>query len=236
MKNILSKSHIQLSQIFLRIPVFQKQVKQNQHQSLKRRFRIASQQLENNTLEISLAVINDLEQIANTYPQYHWTIVDILTSFVRKNAPYIPQEEVTSHVSTKIRLDIQAALTVIARRDANKDPVNEQLDLSFTDIRGANLKGANLQQINLYQANLAGANLREANLAGAILSAANLEGANLYLANLEGAILSAANLEKANLSKANLHRGSLYLASLHGAILYDTILDEANLRETKFSE
>ncbi|MDZ8136533.1 MAG: pentapeptide repeat-containing protein [Nostoc sp. DedQUE04] len=236
MKNILSKSHIQLSQIFLRIPVFQKQVKQNQHQSLKQRFRIASQQLENNTLEISLAVINDLEQIANTYPQYHWTIVDILTSFVRKNAPYIPQEEVTSHVSTKIRLDIQAALTVIARRDANKDPVNEQLDLSFTDIRGANLKGANLQQINLYQANLAGANLRKANLAGAILSAANLEGANLYLANLEGAILSAANLEKANLEKANLHRASLYLASLHGAILYDTILDEANLRETKFSE
>ncbi|MDZ8086715.1 MAG: pentapeptide repeat-containing protein [Nostoc sp. DedQUE12b] len=236
MKNILSKSHIQLSQMFLRIPVSQKQVKQNQHQSLKRRFRIASEQLENNTLEISLAVINDLEQIAYTYPQYHWTIVDILTSFVRKNAPYMPQEEVTSHLSTKIRLDIQAALTVIARRDANKDPVNEQLDLSFTDIRGANLNGANLQQINLYQANLAGANLKEANLAGAILSAANLEGANLYLANLEGAILSAANLEKANLSEANLHRASLYLASLHGAILYNTILDKANLRETKFSE
>ncbi|MDZ7955649.1 pentapeptide repeat-containing protein [Nostoc sp. DedQUE09] len=236
MKNILSKSHIQLSQMFLRIPVSQNQVKQNQHQSLKRRLRIASEQLENNTIEISLAIINDLEQIAYTYPQYHWTIVDILTSFVRKNAPYMPQEEVTNYLSTKIRLDIQAALTVIARRDANKDPVNEQLDLSFTDIRGANLKGANLQQINLYQANLAGANLREANLAGAILSAANLEGANLYLANLEGAILSAANLEKANLSEANLHRASLYLASLHGAILHNTILDKANLRETKFSE
>ncbi|MFN6530344.1 pentapeptide repeat-containing protein [Nostoc sp. ChiSLP03a] len=236
MKNILSRSHIQLSQIFLRIPVFQKQVKQNQHQSLKRRFRIASEQLENNTPEISLAVINDLEQIAYSYPQYHWTILDILTSFVRKNAPYMPQKEITSHLSTKIRLDIQAALTVIARRDANKDPVNEQLDLSFTDLRGANLKGANLQQINFYQANLAGANLREANLAGAILSAANLQGANLYLANLEGAILSAANLEKANLSEANLHRASLYLASLHGAILHNTILDEANLRETKFSE
>ncbi|MEH2184263.1 pentapeptide repeat-containing protein [Nostoc sp.] len=236
MKNISSKTHIQLSKTFLRIPVFQEQVKQNQHQSLKRRLRIANELLKNNTIETNLAVINDLEQIAHNHPQYHWTIVDILTTFVRKNAPYTHQEEVTSNLSTKIRLDIQAALTVIARRDANEDPVNEQLDLSFTDMRGANLKGANLQQTNLYQANLAGANLRKANLAGTILSAANLSGANLYLANLEGTILSAANLSEANLSGANLHRASLYLASLHGAILYDTILDDANLRETKFSE
>ncbi|MEH2046433.1 pentapeptide repeat-containing protein [Nostoc sp.] len=236
MKNILSKIPIQLSKIFLRIPVFQEPVKQNQHQALKRRLRIASEQLGNNTIKTSVAVINDLEQIAHNHSQYYWIIIDILTTFVRKNAPYTSQEKLTSNLSTKIRLDIQAALTVIARRDANEDPVNEQLDLSFTDMRGANLKGANLQQINLYQANLAGANLREANLAGAILSAANLEGANLYLANLEGAILSAANLSEANLSGANLHRASLYLASLHGAILYDTILDGANLRETKFSE
>ncbi|MDZ8264462.1 pentapeptide repeat-containing protein [Nostoc sp. ChiQUE01b] len=236
MKNILSKTHVQLSKILLHILVFQKQVKQNQHQLLKRRLTIASEQLGNNTIETNVAVINDLEQIAHNHSQYHWIIIDILTTFVRKNAPYMLQEEVTSNLSTKIRLDIQAALTVIVRRDANKDPVNQQLDLSFTDMRGANLKGANLQQINLYQANLAGANLREANLAGAILSAANLEGANLYLANLEGAILSAANLSEANLSGANLHRASLYLASLHGAILYDTILDGANLRETKFSE
>lgn len=229
MKNIISKT-------FLRIPFLQEEIQQKQHQMLRQRLRIASDQLENNTREISLAVINDLEQIAHNHPQYHWIIIEILTTFVRTNAPFMPQEKVTSKLSTKIRIDIQAALTVIARRDANKDPANEQLDLSFTDMREANLKGANLQQTNLYQANLAGANLYQANLAGAILSAANLEGANLYLANLEGAILSAANLEKANLSGANLHRASLYLASLHGAILNNAILDGANLRETKFSE
>lgn len=235
MKNILPKNHIQISKIFLWIPMFQEQVKKTQYQSPKRRLRIASEQLGNNTIENSLAVINDLEQIAHNHPQYHWIIIDILSNFVRKNAPYIPQEKVTSNLSTKVRIDIQAALTVIARRDVNKDPENEQLDLSFTDMRGVNLNGANLQQTNLYQANLAGANLREANLAGAILSAANLEGANLYLANLEGAILSAANLERVNFSGANLHRASLYLARLDGAILNDAILDAANLRETKFS-
>lgn len=195
-----------------------------------------TEMLSNNTIETSLAVINDLEQIAQNHPQYHWIIMNILTNFVRKNTIHVSQEEAINNLSVKVRADIQAALTVIARRDVNKDPENEQLDLSHTDIRGVNLNRANLQQTNLYQANLAGANLTEANLAGAILSAANLEGANLYLANLEGAILSAANLKRANLYLANLHYASLYLADLHGAILNDAILDGANLREAKLSE
>ncbi|WP_334694231.1 pentapeptide repeat-containing protein [Nostoc sp.] len=218
------------------IHAFQEKVNQTQHRSPKQRLRIAIEQLGNNTIETNLAVINDLEQIAQNHPQYHWIIMDILTTFVRENTLYMSQKEVKSNLRAKVRVDIQAALTVIARRDVNKDPENEQLNLSHTDIRGANLNGANLKQTNLYQANLAGANLREANLAGAILSAANLEGANLYLANLQGTILSAANLERANLSGANLHRASLYLAGLHGAILNDVLLDGANLREAKFFE
>jgi Pentapeptide repeats (8 copies) len=236
MKNILSINNIQLSKILWWIPACQKKLKKTQYQSPKQILNIASQQLGNKPIETSLDVINDLEQIAHNYPQYHWIIMDILTAFIRENSPCMPYEQVTGNLSTKVRVDIQAALTVIARRDANQDPENEQLDLSHTDMRGANLHGANLAQTNFYQANLAGANLREANLAGAILSAANLERANLYLANLEGAILSVANLERANLSKANLHCASLYLARLHGAIINDAIFDGANLRETKFSK
>ncbi|MEH1870853.1 pentapeptide repeat-containing protein [Nostoc sp.] len=235
-KNILPTNNNQLSKIYLRIHAFKIKVNQTQHQLSKERLKIAIEQLGNNTIETSLAIISDLEQIAQNHPQYHWIIMDILTTFIRENASYIPEENVTSNLSTKVRVDIQAALTVIARRDVSKDPKNEQLDLSHTDIRGANLNKANLEQANLYQANLAGANLREANLAGAILSAANLEGTNLYLANLEGAILSAASLKGANLEAANLHCASLYLVRLHGAVLNDAILDGANLREAKFSE
>jgi uncharacterized protein YjbI with pentapeptide repeats len=234
-KNISSINNSQLSNICLGIQAVQEKINQTQRKSPKEHLRIAIEQLENNTIENSLAVINDLEQIAQNHPQYHWIIMNILITFIRKNALYIPQEEVTIKLA-KVRVDIQAALTVIAQRDINKDPENEQLDLSHIDMRGANLNRANLQQTNLYQANLAGANLTEANLAGAILSAANLEGANLYLANLEGAILSAANLKGANLKEANLYCASLYLADLHGAILNDSIFHGANLREAKLSE
>ncbi|MEA5603070.1 pentapeptide repeat-containing protein [Nostoc sp. UHCC 0252] len=235
-KSILSINNSQVSKIYLAIHNLQEKIQQTQYKYPKERLTIALEQLENHSIETSLPVIKDLEQIAKNHAHYHWIIMDILTSFIRKNTLYICQEKVTSKLSAKVRADIQAALTVIATRDVNKDPENEQLDLSHIDMRGVNLNGANLQKINLYQANLAGANLIEANLAGAILSAANLEGANLYLANLEGAILSAANLKGANLKGANLHCANLYLAELQGTILNDAILDGANLREAKFSE
>ncbi|MEH2069558.1 MAG: pentapeptide repeat-containing protein [Nostoc sp.] len=236
MRNIIPISNNQLAKIFLKIYDFTEKLQLSQQQLPKQRLQIAIERLSNNTMETSVAIINDLEQIAHNHPQYHWIIMDILTNFVRKNTSYIPQKQVISNSSAKVRGDIQAALTVIARRDVTKDLRHQQLDLSHTDIRGANLNKANLEQTNLYQANLAGANLTEANLEGAILSAANLEGANLYSANLKGAILSASNLQGANLQRANLHHASLYLANLHGVILDDAILDGANFREAKFSE
>ncbi|MDZ8183837.1 MAG: pentapeptide repeat-containing protein [Nostoc sp. ChiSLP02] len=235
MRNILQRNNSQLSKIFLKIYDLSEQVKQIHYFLPKQRLQIAIEQLGNNTIEGTIAIINELEEIAHNHPEYHWAIANILTDFIRRNASYIPQE-VISNPSIKVRGDIQAALNVIARRDVSKDPEHEQLDLSHTNISGANLNKANLQQANLYQANLTGANLQEANLEGAILSAANLEGANLYSANLKGAILSASNLQGANLQGANLHRASLYLANLQGVILNNAILDGANFREAKFSE
>ncbi|WP_193196770.1 pentapeptide repeat-containing protein [Nostoc sp. MG11] len=236
MKSILLKDDNLLSKLFLKIVAAQEKVKNTQYQSPKKRLKIAIEQLGNNTIETSLAVVHDLEQIAQKHPQYHWLIIDTLTTFVRENSPYMIQLELISNPLVKVPTDIQAALTVIGRRDAKKDPKDEQLDLSHTDMRGANLNSANLEDTNLYLANLSGANLSGANLKGAILSAANLCEANLCGANLEGAILSAANLEKANLSGANLYQANLYLASLHGAIIDNAIFNGANLREAKFSE
>lgn len=212
-------------------------IKKTKLQSPKQRLKIAFEQLHNHqNPETSLATIDDLEQIAVDYPQFHWIIIENLTMFVRNNAPCIPQGVINHNTSPAIRQNIQAALTVIARRDVNQDPENEQLDLSHTDISGVNLSGANLEKANLYQSNLSGAELCGANLSGVILTAANLKGANLSGANLSGVILTAANLECANLSDANLYQANLYLATLYGAILNNTIWNGANLREAKFSD
>ncbi|BAZ29650.1 pentapeptide repeat-containing protein [Cylindrospermum sp. NIES-4074] len=237
-KGSLSMNHSPLAKILMgimAIPEKFKQVQRQYHKLPKQRLKTALTWLRNNKIDTNLVAINNLEQIAHNHPQYHWVIMDILTQFIRNNSPYLPQEEISSYPTANIRIDIQAAITVIGRRDINRDPENEQLDLSHTDLRGVNLNGANLKQTNLYHTNLSGANLAGVNLSGAILSAANLSKTNLNQANLSGAILSAANLDGANLSDANLQRANLYLARLEGAILNDTLLKGANLREVQFS-
>jgi uncharacterized protein YjbI with pentapeptide repeats len=194
----------------------QKQVKNNQSDNSHQDYLMKLlQRLENNTIETSLSAINELERLAQDNPQFHWIIMDMLTNFVREKTANLPPEEVISDSLVDKRILIQSAMIVIGKRDVKQDPENEQIDLSYTDLRGLNLQGINLAHTNLYQVNLS-----QANLVGA---------------NLEGAILSAANLAGANLTNANLHRANLYLASLKDAILDDAILEGANLREAKFT-
>lgn len=216
--------------------VIQKQVNNNQGDKSHQDYLMkVLQRLENNAIETSLSAINELERLAQENPQFHWIIMDMLTNFVREKTANLPPEEVISDSLVDKRILIQSAMIVIGKRDVKQDPENEQIDLSYTDLRGLNLPGINLAQTNLYQVNLSQANLAGANLEGAILSAANLTRANLNFTNLSGAILSAANLAGANLTGANLHRANLYLASLKDAILSDAILEGANLRAAKFT-
>ncbi|WP_242038041.1 pentapeptide repeat-containing protein [Tolypothrix sp. FACHB-123] len=196
----------------------------------------AIEQLERQNREINLTVFEDLATIAQADPKLQRKIMTALTNFIRNNAVEETQIQVQDNQLSTIRADIQAALSVLAHRNAQQDKESEPLDLSHIDIRGANLCGANLEMTNLYQTNLSGADLCSANLHGAILTAANLSGANLSGANLKEAILSAANLRGANLSGANLNRANLYLAKLDGAILKDATLNGANLREAQFSD
>jgi hypothetical protein len=67
-----------------------------------------------------------------------------------------------------IRPDVQAALTVIGRRDTTHD--RQRINLMSTDLRGADLAHANLSGAWLARANLSGANLSSALLNGANLT------------------------------------------------------------------
>lgn len=199
---------------------------------LKQRLKTAIKQLDEKNVQASLAAIYELEEIIQEYPQYHWQVMETLASFLRKNTAMNSHcEEVANNEPTNIRMDIQAALSVIGRRNIQQDEGWYVLDLSFLDTRGANLDGADFRGINFYRTNFAGASLRGANLYQAILSAANLTGATLEQANLCEAILGAANLSSANLKDANLSRANLYLANLHGAILDGADLGDTNLRD-----
>jgi hypothetical protein len=185
---------------------------------------VATKKLDHPDIQTRLTAISTLEQIAHNYPLSHWEVIEILAGFVRT-------AKIKSHASSRIGRDIQAALSVICGRDTNKDPKNEQLDLSYANMQGANLQHAHLQGANLTGANLSKANLADADLQQTILCAANLSEANLAGANLSQAILGAAKLHAANLTGANLSQANLFLANLVGANLVGANLCGCNLRD-----
>jgi uncharacterized protein YjbI with pentapeptide repeats len=206
-------------------------------QLITERFSRAIEHLGNEQMETRLGAIYALEKIAKDSPQDHWTIMQIFAAFIRENAPIIEEEiedELEDELSEellKIPTDIQAALTVIGRRNAELDPKDQRLDLRYTDISGADLTEANFSKVDLSGSDLSDVMLYTANLMEADLSGSDLEGAILFEANLQSCIFYEANLQKCVLRKANLSNAILYQANLQGAIIYDANLTEAILTE-----
>jgi uncharacterized protein YjbI with pentapeptide repeats len=131
--------------------------------------------------------------------------MEVLSAFVREKPPLKgdldEKKTEDKQQPQKPRTDIQAALTVIGRRNPEKDPKNQKLNLSKADIAGADLIGANLQGAILIEANLQGAFLNEAKLQKAILWGAELQKAILWGAELQGADFLRAKLQEACLTK-----------------------------------
>jgi hypothetical protein len=209
------------------------------------RFTRAIDQLEkvddkgNKLFEIRVGGIYALERIARESEEDHWSIMEILTAYVRQHAPWQPEGAQHGEEDAAVENsgedsreateptevpppgpDIQAIMTVLRRRTrffGNGEGEPEPLDLGSTHLREAKLQGA-----NLYAANLKGANLQGANLQGAFLWKTNLYAAFLADANLLGAILIDANLDHSMLVGAKITDEQLANAlSLQGAGMPD---------------
>jgi len=174
--------------------------------------------------------IRKLERIAKDYPSEHWAIMEELAEFVRIMAPGREEKEGEER-SPNISPDIQAALTVIGRRDWNR-PI-QALDLSNTELRGATLKRANLEGVIMHKANLQRANLEEAKLQGADLDMTDLQEADLFSTYLQRTRLRAANLQRARLPRANLQGAFLSDVNWQGAALPGVNLRGADLTRAK---
>ncbi len=232
----------------------QAEIQLTQQRLITERFSKAVEQIGSGKEEVVIGGIYSLERIAKDSPKDQWTIMEVLTSYIRKNSPIpsnIQQLEPEERQKAleklpSVSIPVQAALTVIGRRKVENDQAGDNLaettdsnkikilDLSRTNLReanlnGANLDGANLNGANLNRANLNGAYLNGAYLIEAILYRANLNGAYLNGANLNGAHLNGAILNGAILNGAILFGADLYGAHLNGAILNEAYLNRANL-------
>jgi len=174
------------------------------------RYTKAIKQFGSKKLDVRIGGIYALERVARDSARDHPTVMEVLTAFIREHSheQWPPSDHLVSRRQERsTRPDVQAALTVIGRRDPE------------CDIRRIDLTGADLTRAMLATAHLDGAVLADADLTGADLTRAMLANAHLIGANLTGARLADARLTRAMLATANLAGAHLADARLTDAVL-----------------
>ncbi|WP_079087079.1 pentapeptide repeat-containing protein [Streptomyces silvensis] len=139
-----------------------------------------------------LGGIYALERIMRDSEKDFSTVVKVLAAYVRMRAP----RSTTPDEARGPEADVQAALTVLARRPRLK---NVAVDLSETDLRKADLRyaffdGGDFKKSRLDEALLGYASLKRANFSGATLDGADLTRAQLVETYLDVESMVNANL------------------------------------------
>ena len=187
-----------------------------QEGQITQRFNDAIEHLGSDKAEVRLGGIYALARIARDSPKDHSSVMHVFCSYVRETTKRTPVEPVTA--------EVQAILTMIARRTLEHESDEDEIDLSEAYIPGVNLRGAQLEHVRLDEANLSRATLADAFLRGATLRGATFEDANLRNADLREADLTGADLRQAILRNSLLDHANIFGAKLNGATLLQTDL------------
>ena len=219
------------------------------------RFAKAVEQLGHNEVQVNLAGIYTLEQIAKDSNQYYWPIMEILAAYVREKSPihyalYDPNDNNYGPIELDLIGEddlalvedspnppstiIQTILTVLGRRRSFKNAEVQRLDLHSCILSKAILTGSRLDRLNLSESSMEmveaeGVVFEEALLENVDLRYSNLSKASLKEANLSGAKLRHTDLREAHLQRANLSRADLSFAQLEDADLSGANLTRAYL-------
>ncbi|MGB8629345.1 MAG: pentapeptide repeat-containing protein, partial [Xanthobacteraceae bacterium] len=177
------------------------------------------------------------------------TVMEVLAAFVREHSrerrlqqePDADMAEGTPPEGAFCPADVQAAVTVVGRRNPANDHETPAIrragpDFHFANLARANLFRAKLARANLARANLAHAWLIDADLTGALLADANLSHTVLHHTILAGAELIGADLTSADLYETDLTGAVLAHADLSGAKLIRPTLTGANLYHANLSD
>jgi hypothetical protein len=93
------------------------------------RFTRAIEQLGSNQLEVRLGAIYALERIARDSEQDHWSIMEILTAYVREHIRISTEQPSKEATPRKPAADIQAILTVLggAREASAREKISTSI-------------------------------------------------------------------------------------------------------------
>jgi uncharacterized protein YjbI with pentapeptide repeats len=226
------------------------------------RFTRAIDQLADEKLDIRLGGIHALDRIAHDSKTYYLPVMEVLTAFLRENARWrdslsqAEKEPSSLGDVPALRSDLQAAATVVARRDLSTSEAQAfRVNLFGADLTGAYLPDAKLTEANLRYVNLSDAILRYANLFEAQFGGGSFARANFFRADLRRTVLTTStdftnavfmyadlrdssipgrleglNFSFANLAGASLDRSTMIGVRFDGADFTGADLSAADLR------
>jgi hypothetical protein len=195
----------------------------------------AVEQLGSEKLDVRIGGIYALERIARDSARDHPTVIEVLSAFIREHSrePWPQAEPGADPPRRETRPDVQAALTVIGRRDRERDA--RAVDLSRANLTGADLSHGFLPEADLTNACLIRANLSHACLVRAFLTGVDLADAGLFEVDLTSAFLYQANFTNADLGGADLTDANLERAKLTNAHLAGADFTGAQLKGADFT-
>ncbi len=209
------------------------QVRIARHGHITDRITKAVDQLGEDTVDVRLGGLYALERVAKDSYEDRATVTAILVAFVRTHAP-VDSQEGDPDVWLGIRApDLQAALTVLARRP--RTPDEPEIYLSRTDLRKARMVEGRWDGMICAHSNLAGVRMRHSSLVGAAFDHSDLREAHFCEANLAGAKLRDTRLDGANLKGADLRGADLTGATLDGADLSGVRADASTIWPNGFN-
>ena len=178
-------------------------------------------------IEVRIGAILALERMAKKNAVVYIQIMEILTAYIRENAPRTEEEH-----NRKPRQDIQLAFTVIGRRSPRRITLERmhdfRLDLRNCDLTRINGAGLDFSYANFSMCLFRRADLVKINFENAILQSTIFDNSKLSSANLKEAFL-----QKTDLRSTNLEGACLKSRYLEGTVLNRVSLDNTNLQDAK---
>jgi hypothetical protein len=191
--------------------------------------------------DVVIGGIYTLGRIPKESPTDHWSIMEVLTAYVRRAAPVDRQvlecnitESPEDVLSVAVRPNVQAVMHVLRQRNVELEKdMAEKLNLEFSDLARVNLRGATLNAALFDSSILKG---------GSLDDNASLKGASFQYANLAYTSFAGAKLQTAVFAYAKCLRGTDFTgADLTGAdfrgsnFLVDTNFTNAVMNDADFS-
>lgn len=241
-----------VGQLFVARRRHEEQTKADLQRRITESFTKAIEQLGSEKLQVRLGGIYALERISRESSDDRRTVMDVLSAFVREQAPWKEPDigdlfkgvtdarpDEVQRRAVKPPTDIAAVVAVLTRGAAERGL--QGLDLGATDLQGATMNGARLRSPIFRKANLSMAGFAKAHLVSADFSKARLWGAYFTDAVIRRADFSEARLEDAGFSGARLPGAVFMLARLedakfYGARLEKAVFSRAHLERAKFGD